>query len=407
MSVLRYQNTTNSRRITDTYTDQATPSDQHGSDLTTICGTHGSEGPYWSWYHIDLCNVDPSALISSALLSVEVTVGAVTGAPLRIVSPMADFDYDLDLLSLDDYDGLHPWPLALVEEYLDESTAVFDTQPTGTGTKIFADLTVLVERALRTESKQLILVIYQSSGITSMFTSHSTEAVVGSNRPSFTLTVSDQTYTKVVRNGYETVDIPKVRSMARPNTHRSYQAKGDIIVANAKHAPSKITFGNDEDFIVADAAQDQGLKWAGQSDILLGLKPWTMLLCGFCCSNTATNLQLQYGPSIRGDSGAARGHVLPYGGSIRAASIMCDVNVWTSGNVQLQWGVNGTAFNTSGPKITLAGIGNGQSAYLTYATGVHTFNAGDIFKVQRSLTDTPVGLTTDDTICAVWLEFDP
>ena len=260
-SNLVYQNSGMNRLVSDTYTDLINYTQVFGSSTSLSIGTSAVVGPWWGWFQIDLTNLDPNAIINSAILTVNVKTAAAGATSLKIVSPIADLDYNLDNLSLETFDGVHPWPLYNKVDFLDYSLYLDDAMPTSTGSHSFVDLKLLVERALRTESKQLIIVIYQDGAGTDFFEIDSSESPTVTARPKITINVSSHFYPKVTRNGYETVNMPKKRTIERPWLHKLFSSKGDIIVSGADSGPARLAAGGYASSLTPDNGEIQGIKW--------------------------------------------------------------------------------------------------------------------------------------------------
>ena len=91
-------------------------------------------------------------------------------------------------------------------------------------------------------------------------------------------------------------------------------------------------------------------------------------------------------------------------GSIIGISVVIDINAWTQGDLTLTAKIAGVAKLVA--TLVLSGTGNGQTASATASSGTHTFVAGQVISVARALTNTPVGITTDDMTVMVEVDFD-
>jgi len=142
---------------------------------------------------------------------------------------------------------------------------------------------------------------------------------------------------------------------------------------------------------------------AANTAAIAAIKPRLVYSFGYPSAITgANNQELEPGHrAISGDQ-AAKGHLMPRAGSVLSVAIIVDINI--SGALDLPFKVR-TDDDTDLLTETFVkpGVGNGHKQYNTFASGTHTFSAGEVLCARM---DVPSGMTTDDIIMDVEVDFD-
>jgi hypothetical protein len=180
----------------------------------------------------------------------------------------------------------------------------------------------------------------------------------------------------------------KSYSSVRDDLELNPSAKGDSFVADGVKSPAILSVGSDDQIRVAE--------WRNQNR--RGYFTYS-----FPSGNSSANLQLWNNRSAISDNTNVRSaYSMVRAGSLTGIATWMDVNVYTSGDINITVYKNGA---TSMVTFTtgFASVANGLTAEVTYPNGTHTFAAGDQIRVQRELTGTA---TTDDMNITIEVEYD-
>jgi hypothetical protein len=188
----------------------------------------------------------------------------------------------------------------------------------------------------------------------------------------------------------------KSYSSTRDDLELNPSAKGDSFVADGVKSPAILSVGSDDQIRVADSSAATGQAWRNQNRR-------GYFTFSFPSGNSAANLQLWNNRSAISDNTNVRSaYSMVRAGSLTGIATWMDVNVYTSGDINITVYKNGA---TSMVTFTtgFASVANGLTAEVTYPNGTHTFAAGDQIRVQRELTGTA---TTDDMNITIEVEYD-
>lgn len=397
------------RGILDTFISSLTPNVPEGGTPLIIVGTTSADRRD-AIYEFDLTGIPKYSQITSAILTLNLVVGAATGTEDELAVEFfrltAGLPYEISTLTLNNYDGINQWPL----ELFDKSIVITDAFPTAAGDWVINDLKDLFSDSIRLGENYLHLVVRRRQQVSNhrLIIINSSEDVTVGDRPILLITYFPPEPPETVIIGNRRVVINPVKQLIKQHKREgSYNLQGGILYVNDD---GKNTIQNSADetlIIINDGIQakfvDGGLDGLGDKRLTNWQGRRATFQYGWNTTNTAgTRVQYTTGLSV---TSVRRGYEMEKAGSIIAITMIIDINAINATEVHAQVYKNDAVFTNCKASVSPAPIvANGQVATVSFAIGTHTFVAGDDLTMARTWSG--FSITTDDTSMMMEVEYD-
>lgn len=396
------------RGILDTFISSLTPDDPEGSAQLIIVGTTSADKRD-AIYEFDLTGIPKNSQIVSAILTLNIVVGSAGGTEDELAVEFFrltyGLQYEISTLTLNDYDGINPWPI----ERFDKSIVVTDAFPTGAGDWVINDLKDIFSDSIRLGENYLHLVVRRRQQVSNhrlIIINSSEDSSVG-DRPTILITYFPPDPPETVIIGNRRIVVNPVKQLIKQHKREgSYNLQGGILYVNDD---GKNTIQDSADqtlFIINNGIQgkfiDGGLDGLGDKRLTNWQGRRATFQYGWNTTNTAgTRVQYTTGLSV---TSVRRGYEMEKAGSIIAITMIIDINAINGSTIEAQVYKNDLVFTDCVAAVVSPIVANGQVATATFAVGTHTFVAGDDLSMRR--VSTGFSRTTDDTSIMMEVEYD-